>query len=343
MKAIIADLHAGNHKSIAGEEVDGIGEWYRYLLQNVRAVARLPKVDTVFVAGDVFDVWNPPPHVVAALMREVYHAPPNVSPRRWYGARGNHDMRSDMAHDNSMGGLAWMDLFVPVEVPLLVDTVWVVPFGHDALALTPPDGASFVVAHHGIWSDATAPYLRGTRHARSAADVEAWCKAHGVAGYFAGDWHRRHVHKEKDPAIVQIGALCPVSFSDAGSYRYGTVILLDEVTAEYTVLELPGPRFVVEELSSSLPAMPKGCDGFARVRKHDTDLDLTKLGYKKVEVLETVDDAATARVALDSTRSEAVQEAYHLWVNAEPSIPEEHRERVFKRGVELLQRASESE
>lgn len=342
MKAIVADIHYHNHRTHGGEVIDGNNERLRMISGVVRQVARLPNVDEVIVAGDVFDVWNPPPCVVAALMRDIHHVPPPGKPKRWLAMRGNHDMHSADPSDHSMGGLAWTELFEPVEVPRLKDGVWLVPFGHDALATAPPEGTNFVIAHHGIWGNMTPEFLRSTKHARPASDIEAWCKEHGVTGYFAGDWHRRVVHRQSNPIIVQIGALVPASYSDAGSYGYGTVILLNELTGDYQILEIPGPRFHSTDLSSSLPALPTGCVGFARVRKHDATADLTKLGYRVVDVVQGVEaEAESTRVVLESTREEAVHAAYHEWVMRDPALPDDLRERVYQLGTAHLQRASE--
>lgn len=330
MKAIIADTHYHNHSTHGGELVDGLNDRARAALECYRKVLALQGVTDVIIAGDVFDTWAPPPPVRAAVVG-VAHA----SVVTTHAMVGNHDFNSSVPHDHSMAGLEWTANFRPVAKPTLLDNVLMVPFGYDPLAIEPPPQTEYVVAHHGLWGPGTPEFLRKSKHAKSADEVKAWCDEHGVLGYFAGDWHRHE--RFHNGTVVQIGALCPASFRDEGGHGYGTVILLGHKDG-IKFLEIPGPRFIKADYASDLAwALPKGCTGYARV-KHGGPLSI--VGYAVIDVVnEEVDVGEAARVAIESTGSDAVERAYHDWVMADQGTPPALKEDVVTRGLAYLAKA----
>lgn len=341
---IVADTHYANHPYEGGDLVDGVNRRCREMLDVLRYVGKTFKHDVLVVAGDVFNSDRPTGPIVAALA-DVLHGP-EFEQTFTYLMVGNHDMRSMTRHDNALAPLNWATACRVVDSPTVMredPSIWLVPFGYDPIAMEPPAGTKVVIAHHGIWGEETPGFLR-TGTARDSDLILDWSNKYGIERYYAGDWHTRQGYH--GGRVVQIGALCPVSFANPGADGYGTVLTLERPEGDHLsrrgghlvrVDIAPGPRFIQAEMASLLPALRTGDIGYARVKVGGVH----PAKYRVVEVL-AEDDRPRQAVAATTSPTNARQ-ALQDFIAKDPAIPLDLKARVYDRAVDYLTKAEASE
>lgn len=339
--AVVADTHFANFSYPSGDMKDGVTQRLRHSVDVFKAALNTPGIDGLVIAGDVFDTWRPPPYVVAYVMSAIHRPTAAGKPVHVWGMLGNHDTHTDIPYDHSLGALEYTEYFSPVDLCRRVGDMWLIPFGYSIKDMSPPAGVRVVVAHHGIYDDSYPAFLRDSKGALHYKEVLEWCDKHNVRYYLSGDWHQHAVFG--DGRIIQVGALCPTSYSNPGPTGYGTVVVVDMLPNEVSlnISFLPGPRFILAEMDSMLPGLDIGCIGYARVKRGGA---VTPARYHHVEVVDHgVDLAAVARVSMESAKTLSVQEALHRWVDRDTKTPDDLRQDVFSQALAFLTAASGDE
>jgi hypothetical protein len=265
----VADVHVGNSKVFSGVRELGMDERCRQRVACLRAavaVARERGADAFVVCGDLFDAVDPDPRLVAEVQRALGDIPAVL-------ILGNHEMVSANAGDHALAPLE--PIARVVDRPAVVraggvDVVcvpyrpgparaWLARAIDEALGSSALGGGigravpRVLALHLGI-SDASTPfYLDGAEDSVSIDLVSALAAARGAGLVVAGNWHRRVSWRTRDGVdVLQVGALCPTGFADAGLRGFGGVaVVVDGELAE--VVDVPGPRFL--KCSGAAPVM----------------------------------------------------------------------------------------
>lgn len=276
--AVIADVHAGNHKVKGGLLTGGINARCAQIIDalgRAAADARARGCAVLVVAGDLFDSMRPSPQVIAAVKDALRQGPRDV-----VVMPGNHDRASDEDGDHALGPLrSECQVFAtPGAFVVGRHAVVVLPFRPkpgewlksaiaDVLAVV--DGkpkASAVIAHFGI-SDASDNHPWVDANALPIEEVVAALSEFKIPRLLAGDWHaHRRWRGGVAQEVTQVGALCPTGWDNPGLDGYGTLMVIDldepDVSRGTQVVEIGGPRFVsadspaaLYELLNSRPAV----------------------------------------------------------------------------------------
>ena len=272
--------------------VNGVNQRAHYALTSLAGAlgaAEGTDCETFWVAGDLLDSANPSPAILARTQATLQMATMPV-----HLLAGNHEQVSTSAGHHSLAPLA------PV-----VEKIWDEPDFFEGVAVFPfsPTGTSLarafphlddmvkgrqvrgIIGHFGIRSPESPPWAPQSATAVDVSSVEHpyhHCLAPGLPQHFlhcfAGDWHRHKRHQLPRGDAVQVGALVPTGWSDLSSRLdatdlYGSLIVWDTETGEWSRKVIPGPRFftvpslsdVEHWLKSEAPTSPYGY-GFFRIR-----------------------------------------------------------------------------
>lgn len=246
--AVVADVHVGNFAFGAGEYHVGLNARCRATLAALRrAVEVAQERDArLVVAGDLFHGKRPEPAVIAAVQEVLRAALDPVL------LLGNHDAIGP--GDHALAPLRPVAR-IAAEGAYLLDGVLYVPWSPgsalerlDAALLAHTD-ERVLVMHCGLYDSTFPAWLCGPGAVEVGA-LHARMDAHGIRFALAGDYHQHRAWRS--PAVLpsdchhalQVGALCPTGFSDAGLDGYGSVILVDLGMGEVERVEVPGPRFL---------------------------------------------------------------------------------------------------
>ncbi len=347
--AIIADVHIGNHKVLAGEAL--------YRGMNTRCVAVLECLQAavtaaiqrgsteLLVLGDLFDTDKPTPPMVALTMSVLQRFVDAGG--RVHLLLGNHEASSVEPQHNALApfrqlpGIVSYDSFANV-----VEGVGVLlpffrklsPYGQVSGWGTEP-----LFGHFGVWTE-SEPQPDWVKDSYSAACAEALFRSNLAPGQklFVGDWHQYRKFEGPDGReIYQVGALVPTGFDNPGMEGYGSVLFFDTDTGKVVREEIPGPRFVtvrsVEELSQYIPE-PEGIELYVRwltsldqVKAAEVYLaSIPKLGGYEVVVDKRVSEAAAKSAATTAASQETLFDAaveYMARVELPAGV---RRERVFE-------------
>lgn len=238
--AVVADVHLGCFAQYAGAVEDGLNARARLTLATLGAAVRAAREEgaRLVVAGDLFQTKRPEPAVIAGAQRVLAGADALL-------LLGNHDAIGP--GDTALAPL--VPVARPITVPEVIDGVLYVPWSPEpalarldaALAAAPE--IRVVVLHCGLFDKNSSEFLKGTG-AIGAKEIVALGREHGVRLFLAGDYHRHAVFGSGEVQAVQVGALNPTGFSDAGLEGYGSLLLVDVASATWTRREIPGPRFL---------------------------------------------------------------------------------------------------
>ena len=262
--AVIADVHAANHKRWGGSSEEGLNHRARLVVTAVNeavTVADNAGCSHLVVAGDLFDSWRPEPAVVTALQHEFNSA-------RERGVEvvvlpGNHDLiDADAAGGNTACAPLWQSAQLVIEPGWwrLGDlAVLMVPFqahvpmalhlgevlsGHKVPAEFAPGAKRLLVTHVGVYGaeDAT-PWQKRAKDAVEAKFLLNLMEDAGIETAFVGNYHDHHRWVSvAQRRIFQVGTLAPASFSDAGLKDRGLVAVYKD--GGIKMVEAFGPRFV---------------------------------------------------------------------------------------------------
>lgn len=242
--AIVADVHIGNHRLFGGKTDAGINARCGLTLtglSNAYSVAAEEACGMMVIAGDLYDTEAPNPQIIAKVAEIIQR---NSAHIETVIIKGNHDSNSPAPGDHALGPLATVARIV--EYPARIADTLLLPFAPnatswvaEAVAATP---APLVISHFGISNASTAEYLLAS--SVPIDTLRSIAAEHGVKLWLSGDWHSHAVYANSTFTAVQIGALVPTGFNNPGVQEYGSVIIVDTATMQWTRRVIPGPRFV---------------------------------------------------------------------------------------------------
>jgi hypothetical protein len=274
--AFFADAHIGNHKTHGGQVLAGLNDRCRASLQVLGEaidVANSRNVDVIVSLGDLLDGTRTEPQVIRAVQEQLRGDAPVVL------LLGNHERVSMITHDNSLGPLG-------VENSTVVERSEVFVVGDEYLILVPFQKGPAVhwleseiesvmakqrgkkcvalCIHLGIRDENDLVNYPWTAQAEDVIDAGVLadlCLKFKISRVYAGNWHMHKTwhfffaEQGFTVDIVQVGALVPTGWDNAGIDGYGTVEFLAGGVTTSKVIH--GPRFLevetVEELAEYLP------------------------------------------------------------------------------------------
>jgi len=335
MIGFVADAHIYNHRAHGGSVTAGVNVRCRSTLDALsRAVTRASSdCEALVILGDLFDGVKPEPQVIAHVQNILAADIPIIV------LAGNHDIVSGATGDNALGPLS--DCCSVVEhaqfIPCGGASLLCVPFeAGDARVWLPqrvaglmeqvPRNASgkaqpqILVTHIGIIDGQTPPFLEHSTEAIPLAQLVELCSTWNIDAVFTGHWHK-HRQFSRSPLIVQVGALAPTGWQDAG-LEFGKLTRYDPVKRSWLSQTIAGPRFVASE-EDAKAAYNEGCDVFLRLTAGPEQMAAATETMKRLcneeyvvdgEIVPTKDEAeAAARAAAhaagvaDLSLDEAVQ------------------------------------
>ena len=279
----VADVHIGNHKRHGGEMTAGVNDRCRRVLDVLEHAAE--GVEQLVVLGDLFDTSNPTPQVLAATFEALQR--PGSQRRRVQLLVGNHDMVSTTYGDNALALFAVIqgprdgvrfdvtedsEIYRDPAAPLFLLPFRPEPveewFANEVTALAARFGASrdqapILCFHAGVRDHNTPRYLWSAPDSLDVDFLFDVMRSCGSKLAVCGNWHNHRVWKRDDMTVVQVGALVPTGWDNAGP-DYGHVV---DVLADGAVRighTLPGPRFLSLTAAeardwSGPPAKADGC------------------------------------------------------------------------------------
>lgn len=356
--AFCADVHVDNYKAHGGALASGVNERCRLVLDALRTAllkAEAAGVRHLFVLGDLFNDVRPPPQIIAAVQEVLYESHMHV-----HLLVGNHDRVSTAPGDHALGPLiadmgdaSVQVVEAPGFLPLALDggqvDVFAVPFlpgkasdvVRDFLASEAGKAAAgggglparrrLLVLHYGIADKNTPAYLADGHDALPASALLDLAEKFPFNAVFAGHWHQRREWSRKDgPVVMQVGALAPRGWNDAGLHGYGTLVFYDpkDDAVEYT--EIEGPRFCEARSYDELCRVWKDATFPSKlyVRRYtqpDESIENVSDDPKLVvEVLPDLTEAtvATRSAAIAARSSASLDEALGAYVSA-MSLPDD--------------------
>jgi len=259
--AVISDCHVHNFRPFGGVKVSGVNERCNHALAAIaRAVeiANTAEADRLVVTGDLFDVSDPPPQVIASTIEVFQQFTGDV-----FLLVGNHDQYSLAEGDHAFGPMhkhrtgngTWS--ICAVESPKeIAYNALALPFNPAPVsewlpAVLADRSAPIVYAHFGIIDAGTPSFLRNSSDAIAADELFALMKKHEIERFVVGNWHEHHRWRLGYKEIIQVGALTPTGFNNLGT-RYGRVVLIGE-DLKVSVHEVPGPRFHKAKWGAKVP------------------------------------------------------------------------------------------
>lgn len=288
--AFCADVHVGNHRRFGGPVESSINRRGRQVLAVFRAAQqRAVKVGaSVFVVlGDLFDTDRPVPQLLARVRSDFTSIGPKMKRMLLVG---NHDQTSDAPGDHALGPLAGDNAVVVAEPSSFLlgtsgerDTMLhLLPFRAaparewfaDAVRTRVEDGAGLFGGgrprstmnellgfHLGVVDGRTPSFLRGAHDAIEVTEVQRVLAECEIDAAWCGNWHSHDVWNTLVAQIMQLGALCPTGFDNAGVSGYGTLAVYDTEARTTKTYRLPGPRFLVRFFDESIDEVAAECPG----------------------------------------------------------------------------------
>lgn len=266
--AFVSDVHVANHKRLGGPAELGINDRCRLTINALRFAcweAHERGAARLYVAGDLFDNVTPGPRVLSAVQDVLAESRQRGTPV--VIIPGNHDQISSDPGNHALGPLRY--------VAEVVDRPAVDRLGDAEVVLVPhrtgnaagwlrgaileaedegPEGRAgnpskasldpfrILVLHLGISTSSAPSYLRADPNSVDFNALAELVDEFGFDLVVAGHWHDLSTYNFGDARGVQLGALAPSGWGDAGVEDRGRMLLVDR--AKLQSVEVPGPRFV---------------------------------------------------------------------------------------------------
>lgn len=342
--AFIADVHVGNPSTFGGPVVCGVNTRGNQVLAALKAaVEAADGCDALVVCGDLFDISNPSPQLIADVQQILESAPRSLL------LMGNHDMVSDTPGDHALGPLNPVSNVYIAEIagnfPVEDSVILAVPFqvgaAHEWFADTVADlitngraaKKKRVLAFHlGIIDKDTPAFLREAHDAIPLEVVQEVMERHGISYAYCGNWHT----PKRWGKIVQCGALAPTGWDNPG-WDYGQVHILDTVTGHMSVTHIPGPRFLSvttldEAREAYIEGQRRGCDLYLNLKNAAAESldEVRSWGVTARAVTDTTDvKEATRSAAVAVREAGTLREALAKYVTEMPVAEGVERSKVL--------------
>lgn len=270
--AFVSDLHITNHKRFGGDTDMGLNDRCRLTIATLRRAcweAADRKASRLYVAGDLFDHVSPGPRVVAAVQDVVAESKGRgctvvIMP-------GNHDQISADPGNHALGPLRYLahvvdrpyvDRLGDLEVILIPHrpgpaAQWLRgaiakaegrdPITSEDRKASPSTGKVLrpfrvLALHLGISTSSAPSYLRSDPSSIDRSALALIADEFDIDLVVSGHWHDLATYNLGDAKAVQLGALAPAGWGDAGVEDRGRMLVLNGQVVES--VEIPGPRFI---------------------------------------------------------------------------------------------------
>lgn len=339
----VADVHVGNHTLQGGASVCGINDRCQDHLRALAQAVELAKAEnaTLVICGDLFDVAKPTPQVVAAVMNVLARGGDIIV------LVGNHDRVTDASGDHACAPLTFLGNVSVVDEPTKRSVGGV----NIAFLPPPPRGTKMkdwatansdilykthiIVAHCGIITEKTPPFLTGSEGALTIAQANTLLsKCLPGARMYVGDWHTRMT----SGAVEQIGALCPTGWDNATEYEghtyYGWISCAEVDPKSDKVTRLTPQRvediptfLVADSVEQALELSQETARARVKLKVHPREIGKIDKGSLPGNVLvvahkERADEIAKADdVKTRASSVVSIEEA--IWAHAETVAPED--------------------
>lgn len=280
--AAVADCHLGNFRAFGGLWEGGLNYRCRLTVETLRQALLLAhgsNADLFVIAGDLFETKRPEPPVLAAAQRAFAEVDGEMAITI---LPGNHDMPSATAAGGDTA-CEPMHVFAAVlRTPTLehlpgisvlsVPFSATVPMAQEIAEQVTRDWEwreplRVLATHVGCYDDTDAFWMRDAKDAISADRLFEIMDGSGIHVAIVGNYHQHRFWSRDDRTIIQVGALNPRNFADAGLDQYGSLILLQD-DGSWARSEIPGPRFVVVK-DGQFPDQRPGCQIYCRAVGED--------------------------------------------------------------------------
>lgn len=259
----VADVHIGNHKQFGGELKVGVNDRARRILSTLRDARA--NCHHFVVLGDLFDTSSPSPQLVRATMDALAVNHLGGHKGKTCLLLGNHDMFSADEGDNALVPLHRVAyIHDSPEVHVLADnlTLLAVPFRPEPMSEWFAETVGSLAAdatrssqqpmipdavlcfHGGVRDHNTPKYLWSAPDAIDVDVLFTVMQRAGIRLAVCGNWHNARTWKRDNMTVVQVGALVPTGFDNAG-WEYGGVLDFDTVKGKLKHDFTPvAPRFL---------------------------------------------------------------------------------------------------
>lgn len=264
---LIADAHVHNFRRFGGRIEAGINRRCQVTLDTLSAAVAIARSrsDVVALLGDLFDVADPGPQVIAEAQKRLSGVVVLV---------GNHEQVSTLSGDHAVGPLAPVATVVDEPRVIRAGDVDLVCLPHvprqasewmeDAIPPKTSGRDRALLLHVGIATPDDPAFAQENVDVVKVRWLINLCRKHEISAVFSGHWHRHRILHAKDPVIVQVGALNPTGFSDSGLTDFGSLLFWDSEAKTVQREIIPGPRFVRIKAGEAVPAAP-GCSLFVEI------------------------------------------------------------------------------
>jgi len=276
--AFVADVHIGNHKARDTNSHGGINERCAAALETLRqAIQQAIKsgAGTLIIGGDLVHSRRPEPAIIAAINRVLQTEADRLGV---VIIPGNHEMLDATAEDGNTACAPLYPYATVINTPEWVPIgdwahVLCIPFEgripmaeHIARTVTSmsgkgsPKGHRVLATHVGVYDDTAPPWLKG-RDAIHAETLLALLEANDISLALVGNFHHHNDWSRNGHAVIQVGTLAPASYSDAGVFPNVGGMVLHDGPGSTDLVEVPGPRFLTEDIRYEAVAekAPEGC------------------------------------------------------------------------------------
>jgi len=266
MYAFISDVHIGNFKRFGGPVDAGTNARCCLILTALDEAIELAlqrKASVLFVAGDFLDYVRMEPQIIAIVQKTLRDA--KKKGLETVLVLGDHEIVSSADGDHALGPLAPVATVVdkPRLLRLAGAEIACIPFTpgdarkyipamtkelFDQSPGRPGDRARILVFHAGVVDAKTSPWLRDVPDAIGVSEIMRLVEKFKIAFVAAGNFHHREIWQKGGATICQPGALVPTGWDNPGLEGYGGVAFYNPATAEFSLQEVVGARFVTAHI-----------------------------------------------------------------------------------------------
>jgi len=389
--AVVADVHLWNHRAHGWVLEGGINRRCRQSIATLRAAVERAEAlgaEAFIVAGDLFDGLRPEPQVIAAAQEALQTKMGVIL------LAGNHDLVSSVEGDHTLGPLSQTTSVVTSSSLIKIgDTILLcVPFQQGPASKWLPEAVQslskecenrypvmtssltkILVTHVGLAHRETPSFLKTAHDVIDSDEFGKLLIDHGIKVGMAGNWHAYHrftysanpyqTAARGDISGIQVGALVPTGWDNAGCEEYGTLLIVDthldgpvlarsdadfDSVVDWKVVRevITGPRFL-NTLDSAVLAHQQGNQAYVRLVTGESGLATTQALLASAisrgdvvageVVLDGVDSVIAARSAAEVTRNaKTLDEALEEYVRTMPISDGVDRASVLARARRYL-------
>lgn len=352
--AFIADVHVGNPSAFGGLVECGVNYRGQLILDSLKQACRAvldQKCDALVICGDLFDVADPSPQIMAQVMGILA----SLKEVKVHILLGNHDMVSDTPGDHALEPLCFLPnvkVHERAKILTVADVEFLaIPFQVGDCREWFPDEIGMAVDikrkartrilafHLGVIDENTPAFLSQAHDAIPLQMLQRLIKEAEIDHAFCGNWHS----PGRWGNVHQVGALAPTGWDNPG-WDYGRVMILDTEIGNATPVHITGPRFLTatsmdEVLVMQVEANRRKCNLFLSL-KGEAAKHLDEVRSMGITARAVADTAATREATREAAvavrKASTLDEALAKYVQAMPLSEGLEREKIKAMASEYL-------